>query len=202
VQNFVIFGVGLNWFVFFSWRSLQSLWNCRTSNFCWTSYFCLLLVSISVLLFSVLRSQCFKLSLINPTVILSHIAKCDLSGVEVGNWDIWQVLSKTFDCLSFNLPLVAVWIGYSYLEVILQRRYIDTEELGFFYPKFTESLSFHLSSLPILSMSGCTSIFFVVIFLCGLADRDIHQGIFEILTGNLMRVTCQCHVWWCYATGL
>ena len=42
-------------------------------------------------------------------------------------------------------------------------------------------------------MSGCTSIFFVVIFLCGLADRDIHQGIFEILTGNLMRVTCQCH---------
>ena len=117
--------------IFFLEKTTVSVWNCRTSNFCWTSYFCLLLVSISVLLFSVLRSQCFKLSLINPTVILSHIAKCDLSGVEVGNWDIWQVLSKTFDCLSFNLPLVAVWIGYSYLELILQSRYIDAEELGF-----------------------------------------------------------------------
>jgi len=59
-----------------------------------------------------------------------------------------------------------------------------------FLSKVHRSLSFHLSSLSILSMRNVVvRQFFVVIFLCGLADRDIHQGIFEILTGNLMRIT-------------
>ena len=188
MQNFVIFGVGLNWFLFFSWR-LQSVWNCRTSNFCWTSYFCLLLVSISVLLFSVLRSQCFKLSLINPRVVLSHIGMCDLSGVEVG------ICARFYRRLLIDSHLTFLWSSFEYCKLIHRRWGV-----AFFYPKFTEVCP---STLVVCQSCQWVVVrqFFVVIFLCGLADRDIHQGILrswpEISWG--LRT---CHVWWCYAIGL